>query len=347
MKFDVIIGNPPYQLSIGSSGLASASAVAIYHLFIDKAIELDPKYITMITPSRWMTRSAAGVSNEWIDKIITSNKIKEIHDFFNSEDCFNNVTIRGGVNYFLWDNQHNDKCIFHQRDKSGVIKKHEGYLSNNDSNVVIRDIVALNIINKVIDIEGNYLSDNSKNFSYLVSPTGLFVKGSLLAGSWKDFSIELDKEHTVKYYTSKFLNGYEFGWIKDSDIQRNRDSRYLHKVYIAASGGNEKFGKVLPYPRYSEPGSVCSGSYLIIGYDASKHFFSKEECLNIITYIKTNFFRFLIDAKKSTQHCSRAVYQFVPLQDFSKPWTDYELYKKYKLTVDQISYIDNNIFPME
>ena len=351
MKFDVIIGNPPYHLSTEGVGSKQGSARAIYHLFVDKAIELNPKYITMIIPSRWMSKTAGGVPLDWVDKMIDNNKIKEMHDFINSEDCFEGVVIRGGVNYFLWENSYLGKCEFHQHIKNNETKVNKQYLNSFNSGIVVRDINALSIVEKVIDVEGDYLKDDLTNFTSMVSPRGFFISSdNKFTSNWPDnlpeFSEIKDDVYTLKYYTSKFLTGYDMGWTKRSYVLKNKDSIDLHKVYVNYAGDNTKFGGVIAHPKYSEPNSVPSGTYLVIGYDPKKHNFSKEECLNIISYMKTKFFRFMVDIRKTTQHCTRKAYQFAPLQDWSKPWTDAELYVKYKLTEEEIAYIEDNIDPM-
>ena len=342
MKFDVIIGNPPYQLSVGGP---TGSARAIYHLFVEKAIELSPRYITMIIPSRWMSGSAKGIPNKWVDTMIVDKRMKEMHDFVNSEDCFDGVMIRGGVNYFLWDRDYAGKCSFHQHNKGEVLSSNE-YLNSRESGIVVRDINALPIIDKIINIEGNYLKSRSDNFSSMVSTAGFFSSDNKLTGRWNDYSKEETDIYNIKYYTSAFLTGSSTGWVKDSDIGKNKESININKIYINQAGDNTKFGRVIAVPRFGESNSVCSQTYVVIGYDAKKHNFTKEEIFNIMSYIRTKFFRFMVDIKKITQHCSRDAYQFVPLQDFSKPWTDEELYKKYKLTQEEIDYIEENIDPM-
>jgi len=346
MKFDVIIGNPPYQLNIGNEGGNSARAQAIYHLFVDKAIDMNPKYISMIIPSRWMTRSAGGVPDTWVDKMILGNKIKEMHDFMNSEDCFDDVMIRGGVNFFLWDKDHNGKCEFYQHDNKLGVKSNIDYLNSEDTGIVIRDINALSIINKIKAVEKNYIDKSSTNFSSMVGPGKFFVKGKKLQSNWKGYSTSKSKHNNIKYYMSALFNGTNVGWININDILKNRETIKMNKIYINSAGHNEKFGGVLANPMYGEPNSVCSETYLVIGYDHKKHNFTKYECYNIMSYIRTKFFRFLVDSRKSSYSCTRAVYEFVPLQDWSKPWTDEELYKKYKLTQEEIDYIENNIDPM-
>ena len=130
-------------------------------------------------------------------------------------------------------------------------------------------------------------------------------------------------------------------------IPKNLKIKNLHKVFIPGAGGSGNDDIILGKPFYGEPNSVCSQTYLVIGYDPERHNFSKDECENIISYIKTRFFRYLVSIKKKTQNGPRGVYQFVPLQDFSKPWTDAELYEKYNLSQEEIDFIEAMIRPME
>ena len=140
------------------------------------------------------------------------------------------------------------------------------------------------------------------------------------------FSKTKDAEHTIKYYMNKRLDPSGMGWVKPSQVQKGHASIPVHKVLIPNSYGTAGDPFVIGTPFYGEPNSVCSFTYICIGYDPEKHNFSKEECLNIITYMKTRFFRYLVSIKKKTQHNPRDVFQFVPLQDWSKPWTDDDLY---------------------
>ena len=137
-----------------------------------------------------------------------------------------------------------------------------------------------------------------------------------------------------------------FGWIKYSDVPKGQESIKLHKVFIPKAGGSGNDSIVLGRPFYGEPDSVSADTYMIIGYDPQAHNFTKEECDNVISYIKTRFFRYLVSIKKRTQVNARDVFQFVPLQDWSKPWTDAELYKKYNLSKEEIDYIESMIKPM-
>lgn len=346
MKFDVIISNPPYQMSFGIEGTNSANAKSIYNLFINKAVMLNPKYLVMITPSRWMTKTSQGIPEEWVDSLLKSNRFKEIHDFEDSADCFPGVSIMGGVNYFLYESGYEGKCkyVFHYAGGKEIITR-EDYLDSTSAGIVIRDPKSYSILEKIKLIEGSYYLNNDTNFSGLVSPKHFFDNSELLTSNWKGYKKESDSIYNIKYYVSKSFNDIPFGWIKISDLQKNQKTKDLHKVYIPAANGSSDI--VLGQPFYGEPNSVCSQTYLVIGYDPEKHNFTKQECENIISYIKTRFFRYLVSIKKKTQNGPRGVYQFVPLQDFSKPWTDEELYKKYNLTQEEIDFIESMIKPME
>ena len=346
MKFDVIISNPPYQMSFGIEGANSSNAKSIYNLFINKAVMLNPKYLVMITPSRWMTKTSQGIPEEWVDSLLQSNHFKEIHDFEDSADCFPGVSIMGGVNYFLYDSSYNGKCkySFHYAGGKDVITRID-YLDSNKAGIVIRDPKSYSILEKIKNIDGEYYINSDNNFSGLVSPKHFFDNSELLTSNWRGYKKEKDNLYSIKYYVSKSFNDIPFGWIKLSDLPKNQRTKDLHKVYIPAANGSSDI--VLGVPFYGEPNSVCSQTYLVIGYDPDKHIFTKQECENIVTYIKTRFFRYLVSIKKKTQNGPRGVYQFVPMQDFSKPWTDEELYKKYNLSQEEIDFIESMIRPME
>ena len=348
MKFDVIIGNPPYQMSFGLEGTNSSNAKSIYNLFISQAIKLNPRYITMITPSRWMTRTSQGIPDEWVDSMLSSNKFKIIHDFENSSDCFPGVEIKGGVNYFLWERDYEGICqyMFHSSGNNQIFQRND-YLNSTGAGVVIRNPNAYSILDKVVQVEGNYFEDTNKNFSGLVSPKHFFDNSILLTSNWSDFEDTTTEEYCIKYYLNKNIHKKDYGWISLKQIPKNQKTKDLHKVYIPAAGGSGTDSQVLGIPFYGEPNSVCSQTYLVIGYNPEIHKYNKENCENIIKYIKTRFFRYLVSIKKKTQNGPRGVYQFVPIQDFNEEWTDEKLYKKYGLTQDEIDFIESMIRPME
>lgn len=345
MKFDVIIGNPPYQMAFGLDGGNSSNAKSIYNLFIDAAIRLNPRFIVMIVPSRWMTKTAQGISESWVDEMLCSNHISVMHDFWDSKSIFPGVDIKGGVNYFLWEGAYRGRCNYNLHTGDDVEKRID-FLNTRNSGILIRDPLAISIIDKIVACEGDYYSNANNNMSGLISAKHFFDNSILLTSNWTGYKDINDKKHTVKYYAN-IERERTFRWISQSDIPKNSKTKDLHKVYIPAAGGTGNDDQVLGRPFYGEPNSVCSQTYLVIGYDPERHHFSKKECMNIITYIKTRFFRYLVSIKKKTQNGPRGVYQFVPLQDFSKPWVDSELYKKYNLSQDEIAFIESMIKPME
>ena len=346
MTFDVIIGNPPYQLSKATENTVSnaAFASAIYPLFIDQALKLRPTYLCMITPSRWMTKAGQGISDSWVDKMLNGNHFVEIHDYLDASECFAGVEIKGGVSYFLYQENYNGKCKYILHSNGSSVTRVD-YLNSIGAGVVIRDAFALQIIDKIVKVEGKYFNESS--FYSMVSPKHFFDRDEILGSNWKGYSVTKDKLHNIKYYLNKKLESCGYAWIKESDIPKGNTAIKLNKIYIPKAGGSGTDSIILGQPILGEANSVCSYTYLCIGYDAERHNFTKEECENIISYIKTRFFRYMVSIKKKTQDASRDVYQFVPLQDFSEPWTDEKLYKKYKLEKDEIAFIESMIRPME
>lgn len=346
MHFDVIIGNPPYQMSFGIEGGNSSNAKSIYNLFISEAIKLSPRYLVMITLSRWLTKTAQGIPDSWVDEMLSSNHFRVIHDFEDASDCFPGVEIKGGVNYFKYEKDYSGKCdyFYHQKGNK-IITERNDFLDSKHAGIVLRDPNSYQIIEKITKEEGDYFKSEKTNFSGLVSPKHFFDNSNLLTSNWRGYKLQKDERHRIKYYLNKNLKDGDFAWIKESDIPKNVETKDFHKVYIPAAGGSGNDDIILGRPFYGEPNSVCSQTYLVIGYDKS-HNLTKENCLNIISYIKTRFFRYLVSIKKKTQNGPRGVYQFVPLQDFSHPWTDEMLYKKYNLSSDEIAFIEKMIRAM-
>ncbi len=348
MKFDVIVGNPPYQLSRASENTTTNSAYSssIYHLFFEQAWKLNPKYICMITPSRWMTKSAQGIPNEWVDEMIKGNHFIEVHDFMDAKECFNGIEIKGGVNYFLLSPNYKGKCRYYLSDGNNITYRMD-FLDSFGTGIVVRDNNALSILKKIVLLEENYYK--SGNFSSLVSPRDFFTTHEKLGSNWRGYTLEQTKVNGIKYYLNKNLISCGYGWININDIPKGTEAINVDKVYISkAYGAGESFPhQIIGVPFYGEPGSVCSQTYIVIGYNPKERTLTKNECLNIISYIKTKFFRYLVLIMKKTQNAPREVYKFVPLQDFSHPWTDEMLYKKYSLTDEEIAFIESMIRPME
>ena len=343
MKFDVIIGNPPYQMTFGIQGGNSANAKSIYNLFVEQAQKMRPRYLCMITPSRWMTKTAQGIPEAWVDEQLQSNKFSVIHDFEDASECFPGVEIKGGVSYFLWEKDYQGKCDYHFHPAGGkdVLKRYD-YLDSKKAGIVIRSPEAYSVIQKITDIEGEYYQNQEDNFSGLVSAKHFFDNSDLLTSNWTGYQDRPSAKYCIKYYLN-VSRERSYRWISADQLPKNHATKDLFKVFIPAAGGSGNDDVILGKPFIGEPNSVCSQTFLVIGYDPQKHNFSETECRNIIKYISTRFFRYLVSIKKKTQNGPRGVYQFVPLQDFSQEWTDERLFEKYSLSEEEIKMISELI----
>ncbi|MDO4763391.1 MAG: Eco57I restriction-modification methylase domain-containing protein [Flavobacteriaceae bacterium] len=323
MQFDVIIGNPPYQMSDGG---AQASAKPIYQLFIQQAIKLNPHYLCMIVPSRWFA-GGKGL-DDFRDEMLKDQRIKEIHDYPNSAEVFPGVDVEGGINYFLWESNYKGDCLIKTYEEGKVISEMQRPLKEEGSEVLIRYNEAIPILRKVQNFK-------EKSFPEVVSSFKPFGLRTFVRGNTKPYKNE---DNIVLYQ-----NGGT-AYYKRDEVPQNTQWIDAHKVYVGKAYG---MGKEIPYkvinnPLYGDPNSACTETYLVIG-----PFRDKTRCENVMSYIRTRFFRFMVLLKKNTQDAPKKVYEFVPMQDFSKPWTDAELYAKYGLTQEEITYIEKMVRPME
>lgn len=330
MKFDVIVSNPPYQLSDGGGN--GASAKPIYNLFVEAAKKLNPRYMTMITPSRWFT-GGKGL-DEYRDNMLHDDRIRVIHDFPEASDCFSGVQIKGGVSYFLWDRDYSGNCDVYSHKGEDIFGPVNRPLLEDGCDTFIRYNEAVDILHKV-------QSFKEKSMESLISTRLPFG----LANTYKG-----NREKTHESDLTIYVSGNErnvrgsIAYAPLSDITKGHEMVSWHKVYIAKAGsGSDTFPHpILPKPFYGSPNTVCNESYLVIG-----PFKNKNECDNVISYISTRFFRFLVLQKKNSQNAARGVYQLVPQQDFSKTWTDKELYSKYGITKKEQEFIESLIKPMD
>ena len=319
MKFDVIVGNPPYQLSDGG---AQASAKPLYHKFVEQAKKMNPRYLSMIIPSRWFA-GGKGL-DDFRNDILCDSRIVKIVDYFDSNECFPGVDISGGVCYFLWDRDNKSECevVTIRSGKKSVLKRP---LLEKGNSVFIR-------FNEAIPIYRKIKVKSEKSFSTLISsrkPFGLTTNTKVSQSKTQD---------SVLLYSFP-----KNGFIENANVLLNREWINEHKVFISyAYGERGSFPYlIIGKPFYGSPNTCCTETYLVIG-----PFHSKERCDNVMSYMRTKFFRFLVLLKKNTQHATSKVYEFVPIQDFSESWTDEKLYKKYGLSEDEIAFIDSMIRPM-
>lgn len=331
MKFDVIIGNPPYQLTDGGN---AASAIPIYQKFVDQSKKLAPRFLVMITPSRWFT-GGRGL-DKFRDEMLHDRSIRVIHDYVNADDCFPGVEIKGGVSYFLWNRDQKGQCnvITHTSDGKSATSMRE--LLEPGMNSFVRYKEQVSVLKKVQLLK-------EPPFSDIVSPNDPFGYDLRIEGSYKrikpSFSLK-EKTGFIRFY----YNGWRkegVGFIDPSTVRKNNAWINKFKVLIPQAWGSGDPLTDWISPFVVSPGCSCSETYMVVG-----PFKSKKESENAISYMQTKFFHFLVGVIKITQHATQGMYSIVPMQDFSKPWTDEELYAKYKLTKDEIAFIESMIKPM-
>ncbi|WP_318310975.1 Eco57I restriction-modification methylase domain-containing protein [Flagellimonas crocea] len=334
MKFDVIVGNPPYQLSDGGAG---ASAKPIYNKFVLQAIKLNPRFLSMIIPARWYT-GGRGV-DDFRKEMLNDKRIRILHDFPRASDCFPGVEIKGGVCYFLWNRDQMGKCQVNTHQGDQITSTANRYLLEEGTDVFIRYNPSISILKKVENQKEN-------SFARLVSANDPFGFDVREDNSFKrvkpKFKLK-EESGTIKFY----YGGYEkkgMGYINPDFVRKNNSWIKENKIYISkAYGAGETYPhQIINRPILGPKNSCCSETYIVIG-----PFANAKVCENVISYIRTKFFRFLISLKKITQESRSKVYTFVPIQDFNESWTDEKLYAKYGITQEEQDFIDSLIRPME
>lgn len=325
MKFDVIIGNPPYQLNDGGFG---SSASPIYNLFVEQAKRLQPRYLSMIIPSRWFA-GGKGL-DDFRESMLKDSRVRTIVDYFDPNDCFPGIDLSGGVCYFLWSRDNRGPCSI-----TTVLNKTtttlERPLIEKGMPTFIRFNQAVSIIHKI-------KKKQEDTFDSIVSARKPFGLTTNVQGKAEK------REGDILLYSNKNADMGGTGYIPREKIEVHREWIDKYKVYISSAYGERGS---FPYlvtgkPFLGKPNSCCTETYLVIG-----PFGSKNEAESVISYIKTRLFRFLVLLLKNTQHAPTKVYQFVPMQDFSHPWTDEMLYEKYGLTEEEIAFIESMVRPME
>lgn len=328
MNFDVIIGNPPYQMGTDGHGKTASS---IYHLFVERAIAMNPRYVVMITPSRWFAGGKG--MDDFRDRMIADRRFRTLVNNPKIYDVFPQVKIRGGVSYFLWDREYDGDVEFQIRVrgelKSSVIRD----LREGDG-VVVRDNRSLSIIRKVVSAAEPL---RVEDVSSVTKPFGLTMRSNYKGSVAEPFEGAIPLIYATK-----------IGYCRPDQIERNHDWINKWKVLLpmVSSGDTPEDDEgnivdvVLGEPIALAPGSACTQTYFIPGM-----FSSREETENFAHYLATKFVRFLVLQRKISQHVTPDRFRFVPMLDMTRRWTDADLFKRYGLSQEEIDYIDASIKP--
>ena len=315
--FDAIVGNPPYQRLTGG---AQAQATPLYHLFVEFAKKISPNYISMIMPSRWFT-GGFGL-DAFRKRMLGDDQLSIIHDFSKASECFSNVEIKGGVCYLLWEKGHHGDCRVVTHKNGKAVSCAVRPLLEEGNNVFIRHNEAISILRKVKALK-------EEGFAELVSSQRPFG----LPTNFKEYSAAKSDSRDITVYGNKFI-----GYLpSDFKLTKGQELLNEYKLFTPKAVGAGRTDDVLK-PILASPNSVCTETYVAIG-----PFKTETEEKNAMTYINTKLFHFLLTLKKNTQDCLARAFIFIPKQDFSKAWTDDELYEKYSIDDDEILIIEKTV----
>lgn len=335
MQFDVIIGNPPYQLTDGGYG---TSAAPIYQLFVEQAKTLEPRYLSMVIPARWFA-GGKGL-DEFRESMLADNRLRSIDDFLSASDVFPGVGLKGGVCYFLWNRDHAGLCDVSTHFKDWPVSKATRPLLENGADIFIRFNEGLSILKKVMAVEtgkSESLSlSESKRFDRLVTSARIFGFRTFFKGKATKSPGDLLIHQ----------NGGT-GYVPRESVTAGThliDKWKLFAGYAAPGTGNKDTypHRIISTPFIGEPGSISSETYLCIG-----SFDTKLEAESALSYLCCCLTRLLILLHKPSQHVTRKVYTFVPTQDWTKRWTDKDLYAKYGISPSEIDFIEKVVRPMD
>jgi len=334
VRFDVIIGNPPYQLSDG--GGMGTSATPIYQCFVEQAKKLEPRYLTMVIPSRWF--SGGRGLDEFRAAMLADDRLSKLVDYPDAAQCFPGIDLSGGVCYFLWDRDRKGEC-----DITTIFPEGPSTMSRllleEGTETFIRYNDAIPIVRKI-------RSYGEQSFSSVVSANDPFGFDTRVENGYRrikpNFTLTAIDGGVTFYYNGWKKEGA--GFIERERIERNTAWIDKWKVLISkAYGERGSFPYlVLASPFIVEPNSCCTETYLVLGPCRSR-----KEAENVVSYVQTKFFRFLVLLLKNTQNGMKKVYSLVPLQSFEESWSDEKLFKKYGLSKHEVGFIEKMVRPLE
>lgn len=332
MKFNAVVGNPPYQELVANNNGSVSQANPVYDLFVEASTKIS-HLVSLITPSLWMT-GGTGL-HDFRRYMLENNHIQFLYDYEISNDLFPTVNIAGGVSYFLWNQNKSGKTLHIYKKRDGSVQKTLVNMAANGTDIFIRDNMALNILNKVGSLNSNF-----RSFMELVSTYSPFANG--VVGNYKNLFLEKPTKTSVKIYRFSRNKSDKFAYIERCEIIAKQKWIDEHKVFVSKAG--EISAKFNGLPFYGEPGSCCNETYLVVG-----PFQSKKICLNVIKYMNTSLYKYLISQVKKTQNAARNVYKYVPMFDFESnnqiDWDksltdiDNQIFGFFKLNDDEILYI--------
>lgn len=341
MNFAAIIGNPPYQDRGGSGGTNDAS---IYQDFCQFSFEVNPRFTSMVIPSRWFTGGRENLVGNFRQTMLTSSHTSQLIAFSNAKDLFPDAEIKGGCCYFIYSTAYRGECNY------SLIRDGKIFSSNRnlgEFEVLIREPLLAEIVSKVLSkadhtIEGLISAD---------TPFGIPTNPGQSSKTPFVIYNESNKDHSTLLHLIK-KNGRCTAFVSRKDVKKNIQDIDKPKILIpGAYGAGESFPhQILGQPIFSSSNSVCSQSYLYVAFN------TVLEAKNFLKYVKTRFLRVLVSASKVSQHAMSKVYRFVPMQDFTEKsdidWSksvegiDKQLYTKYGLTDDEINFVESMIKPM-
>lgn len=350
MKFDAIIGNPPYQEVDNNS--TKGSAKPLYHQFIKTGILLSPNYLSLITPSVWFT-GGKGL-DDFRKQMLNDNRLEKIINYTTPQEVFSNVNLRGGVNYFLWNKKYDNSIngISMSNITNGIKETQENRpLCFNGIDIFISDNYAVSIIKRFLNENIIDNENEEKMLSKYISIRNPFGFTTDFKTNRAFNTTSKDMKEPVEIYASKGDKGF----VEKSLCKKNID--WISKWKVLTPFANN-IGTDLPDDNLntiiSQPNTICTETYLVIGADLNLNFY---QCINIELYLKTKFVRYLISIVKANQNGTRQTYRYVPMQDFTEnsdidwsksiPEIDKQLYAKYNLSEDEIVFIEEKIKPME
>lgn len=318
MKFDVIIGNPPYQLSDGGNG---KSAKPIYQLFVQKAKELRPRFLTMVIPSRWFT-GGKGL-DEFRLSMLSDRRMRKLVDYENFKDIFPGVDLAGGACYFLWDREYSGMCEVVNFSKTSPSSQMR-FLDENE--VFIRQNLAVEIVKKIQSQNQVFLNDRVSSRKPFGLPTNY-----------------LPRESGVPCWFIQRI-GLKYASRSDVDDSRGYLSKWKFLVPKAPIAGQTDFTKPVGFyydgnTRIAKPGECCTESFIVAGA-----FDSEAEAKAYRSYIYTKIVRFLLLQTVVSQDVTKKNFCFVPdLQRYEGEYSDEELRKRWHITDVEWAYIDSRV----